>query len=434
MELICSILFCSKSILSRRAYPLVPDENMPDEGERYEQRRARVYYSDELDLARTSKVGSTSLLARGVNLGPDTDINHSVLCSAVAVGTSSTVTNSYIFAGARIGEKCVIRDSVIGEGAVIGDNSTIDGGCLVGPGVVLGEASDLTGQRVSTEEPAVEPTPSRARLGQGSQAHLWPTEDQVPEDEDSDDDEYKDPRNLALSRLGTGQLNSLSVQASGSNSSLSSMSRASSDGDESDSDSDDDHEGGRANQGAKIAGLDVLNDDDSDPLRDFVSECTQSLDRSFAEGHTVDNAAIELKTLRMASNVDLSEVRKIVIPYLLRRAERNSALVPQLVERWGGLVSSLTGEGEGAMVHCLLEVQRFVASQVEGDMRFFLLTLKGFYEEDVVTDESVFAWYKDPRAREVGDEAGRKLWAGARGFVEMIAESDSEDEDDEETD
>lgn len=412
---------------------MVPDENMPDEGERYEQRRARVYYSDELDLARTSKVGSTSLLARGVNLGPDTTIEHTVLGSSVSVGASSSVTGSYVFAGARIGDKCVIRDSIIGEGAVIGDNSTVDGGALIGPGVILGPGSDISAQRVSTEQPAVEAGPSRARLGEGSQAYLCPTEDQAPEDSDSDDEESSDPRNLALSRFGTGQLNSLSVQASGSNSSLSSMSRASSEGDHSDTDSDSDDDGeGRSNNGAKIAGLDVLNDDDSDPLRDFVSECTQSLDRSFAEGHTVDNAAIELKTLRMASNVDLAEVRKIVIPYLLRRAERNSAAVPALVARWGGLVSSLTGEGERAMVHCLLEVQRFVAVQLEGDMRFFLLTLKGFYEEDVVTDDSVFAWYKDPRAREVGEEAERKLWAGARGFVEMIAESDSDEDDEDE--
>jgi len=407
---------------------------MPDEGERYEQRRARVYYSDDLDLARTSKVGSTSLLARGVNLGPDTSIDHSVLGSSVTVAASSSVTSSYIFAGARIGSKCVIRDSVIGEGAVIGEGSTVDGGSLIGAGVVLGSGSDVFGQRVSTEEPAVEAGPSRSRLGEASQAYFWPTEDQAPEDSDSDDEDAKDPRNLALSRLGTGQLNTLLLEASGSNSSLSSMSRASSEGEDSVSDSDSGDEGRSSAGRAKIAGLDALNDDDSDPLRDFVSECTQSLDRSFAEGHTVDNAAIELKTLRMASNVDLSEVRKIVIPYLLRRAERNSALVPQLVERWGGLVSSLTGEGEGAMVHCLLEVQRFVATQLDGDMRFFLLTLKGFYEEDVVTDDAVFAWYKDPQAREVGDEAGRKLWAGARGFVEMIAESDDDSEDDEEED
>jgi hypothetical protein len=42
----------SKAILSRKAYPLAPDENMPENGERYEQRRGRVYYGKDLELSR----------------------------------------------------------------------------------------------------------------------------------------------------------------------------------------------------------------------------------------------------------------------------------------------------------------------------------------------------------------------------------------------
>lgn len=42
----------SKAILSRKAYPLAPDESMPEDGVRYEQRRGRVYYGKDLDLSR----------------------------------------------------------------------------------------------------------------------------------------------------------------------------------------------------------------------------------------------------------------------------------------------------------------------------------------------------------------------------------------------
>lgn len=42
----------SKAILSRKAYPLAPDESMPENGHRYEQRRGRVYYGKDLDLSR----------------------------------------------------------------------------------------------------------------------------------------------------------------------------------------------------------------------------------------------------------------------------------------------------------------------------------------------------------------------------------------------
>lgn len=42
----------SRAILARKAYPLAPDENMPDRSGRYEQRRARVYYGKDVDLSR----------------------------------------------------------------------------------------------------------------------------------------------------------------------------------------------------------------------------------------------------------------------------------------------------------------------------------------------------------------------------------------------
>lgn len=42
----------SKAILARKAYPMAPDENMPNGSTRYEQRRARVYYGQDVDLSR----------------------------------------------------------------------------------------------------------------------------------------------------------------------------------------------------------------------------------------------------------------------------------------------------------------------------------------------------------------------------------------------
>lgn len=42
----------SKSLLSRRAFPLAPDENLPNGVERYEARRGRVYLGKDLDLSR----------------------------------------------------------------------------------------------------------------------------------------------------------------------------------------------------------------------------------------------------------------------------------------------------------------------------------------------------------------------------------------------
>lgn len=254
-------------------------------------------------------------------------------------------------------------------------------------------------------------------VGENHAAYFWPAEAAGVDSDDSDDEDALDARNFDISRLGA-QLQSM--YASSSSSSLSSMSRNSSTTSLSTTASHT-----RSNyEPHAIAGLASLTPVSAQ--NDFMSECEQSLDRSFAEGHTVDNAAIELKTLRMASNVPLGEVRDVVIPFILKRCN-GAGGVATTIERWGGLISSLTGNQQDAMADSLLAVQRFVIEHSAGDLRFFLRVLKAFYEEDVVTEEAVFAWYQSKSSRDGGEMM--KLWTGAKPFVEALtAESESESE------
>ena len=90
--------------------------------------------------------------------------------------------------------------------------------------------------------------------------------------------------------------------------------------------------------------------DDETSSADFRSECIQSLERAFEEDHTVDNAAIELKTLRMASNVQLRSVKQVVIGFLLSKIQLTGTLAQQkqavnkTIERWGPLLPAIGGE------------------------------------------------------------------------------------------
>ncbi|GAA5923079.1 hypothetical protein JCM1841_000307, partial [Sporobolomyces salmonicolor] len=421
----------SKAILSRKAYPLAPDENMPGNAIRYEQRRARVYYGKEVDLSRTCKIASTSLIGSSATIGSNTFITHSVLGENVTTGSSCTIENSYIFEGAVLGDGCVVKDSVIGEGVRIAPGVTVEGGCLVTAAAVLGEGAYLSGNRVSLEEFEGEVLIGSASLGKDATGFFWPSEDVEKEEEDEDDEDVVDPRNLSVTRLGNCLSN---LHFSSSSSSLSSLSRNGSTTTLSTSASLTDDEGLSDDESPAIAGLDALQPEVSTSSKqsEFVTECFHSLDRSFAEGHTVDNAAIELKTLRMASNVPLGEVRAVVIPYILARCDGANGAAAVL-ERWGGLIANLTGEQEEAMVDCVLVAQKYVAQEGGGDLRFWLRVLKGFYETDVVTDEAVFAWYKSGKARATAGEAGKALWAGSRPFLEAL-QDDDEDSDEEDSD
>ncbi|GAA5860000.1 hypothetical protein JCM8547_003052 [Rhodosporidiobolus lusitaniae] len=423
----------SKAILARKAYPLAPDENWPGGGERYEQRRARVYYGKDLDLSRTCKIASTSLLGNHAVIGTNAFITHSVLGASVHLGANSHVSSSYIFDGAYVGEGCTITDSVIGEGVRIAPGSVVQGGALVAAGVVLGKSARVDGARVSLEEYEGEMEVGFSSLGDDGKGFFWPSEDAPQEEDDEDDEDELDPRNFSVTRLGTYLSNLNFASSSSSLSSLSrrgsttSISTGASATDDEDLTSDD--------EPPAIAGLDALQPEVSTSTKqsEFVTECLHSLDRSFAENHTVDNASIEVKTLRMSSNVTLGEVRSVVVPYILTRCE-GAANVASVLERWGGLIANLTGEQEDAMVDCLLLAQRFVAEEGEADGRFWLRVLKGFYETDVVSDEAVFAWYKSAKARQTAGEEGKKLWAASRPFLEAIQDDDEDDSDEEDDD
>ncbi len=83
---------------------------------------------------------------------------------------------------------------------------------------------------------------------------------------------------------------------------------------------------------------------------EFQTEVKQSLDRAFAEGHSVDNAAVELKTLRMASNVPLRRVREGVVSAIVEKipvvegdmvSQRRE--IASVVKRWGELIDKIGG-------------------------------------------------------------------------------------------
>ena len=83
---------------------------------------------------------------------------------------------------------------------------------------------------------------------------------------------------------------------------------------------------------------------------EFRMEAKQSLDRAFAEDHSLENAAVELKTLRMASNVPLKRVREAVIAAIVEciklvpgdpTSQRGE--IARVIDRWGELINKIGG-------------------------------------------------------------------------------------------
>lgn len=165
----------SKDILSRWTFPLVPDDNHPDEYV-YEHLRGNKYMpkDNSVILSRTCKVGNNTLIGPSTQVFAGARITTSILGASCSIGVNSVIANSYLFDGVVVGANCYVESSIIGAGVEIGEGSRIAKGSLVADGVRLGPAARLVPfERVSKREGGI----------QGEDG-----EDADDEEEESDDD------------------------------------------------------------------------------------------------------------------------------------------------------------------------------------------------------------------------------------------------------
>ncbi|KAL1707802.1 hypothetical protein EV121DRAFT_255474 [Schizophyllum commune] len=451
----------SKDILARWTFPLVPDDNHPS-GHVYEHLRGNKYIAKDnsVTLARNCKIGNNTLIGSSSQVGDNTEISASVIGRNCVIGPGCVIRNAYIFDGSTIGKECTIERSILGAGVQVKDNSVIDRGCLVADDVTVGpkahlhpferlsrrreltaagngEDADDEDEEVDSDLEDVEAMQDQlhATLGDESNAIIWPREEKVEEEEQKsdmeEDDEYdvENSKNQRFMRLADDCWD-LDVSDQGSESA-----------DDSDSSSSDDESTFSVPMNASQTSLPVV---EKAAEHEFQKEVRQSLERAFAENHSVDNAAVELKTLRMASNVPLLRVRESVVAAIVERipivagdpAGQRRA-IHQMIGRWGDLINQIGGMDP---VETILVLQRHCATSER--LALFGQILAALYQEDVVEEEDIRAWFKHPESRgeDVG-ATGEELEnikkcrdVGAKMIEQFDAQESSEEESDEDAD
>jgi len=213
-------------------------------------------------------------------------------------------------------------------------------------------------------------------LGTDSNAFVWPL--RAPNLEGEETDEIENSNNQRLMRLGD-DARDLHVSDAESISTSGASSPSETDVE------DNDESLSSASSSASISTPATSNKGISKEELEFKVEVTQSLERAFEEGHSVDNAAVELKTLRMASNVPLTRVREAVIAALVDRIRvvgpeegpaKQKAEVDSVVERWGQLINKIGGV-DGVETISILQAWLLTdGSSNETDLRSFIESLR----------------------------------------------------------
>lgn len=177
----------------------------------------------------------------------------------------------------------------------------------------------------------------------------------------------------------------------------------------------------------------------SQPQTEFKREVKLSLDRAFEEGHSVDNAAVELKTLRMASNVPLVHVRTGVVAAIVDRipivegnpGEQRQA-IGKMIGRWGELINRIGGI-DGVETVTVLQAQCASSKRVA----LFGPILVALYQQDIVDEDDIRGWHELPVSQGVGAllseaEELKRCWTVGSRMIEQFDEQESSEEDDDE--
>ncbi|CAG8439895.1 7381_t:CDS:10 [Ambispora gerdemannii] len=382
----------SKDMLSRWTYPIVPDSNL-QERDSYEYMRGQIYKEQDVVLSRSCVLGVRVLIGTGTEIAQNSKITNTVIGRRVKIGPNVIIDGAYIWDDVTIKANCSVSRSILANGVVLEENVIINKGCLlsfnvvVGPNITLAPYTKLTTRLASfqcddDEEEEVgivaKDKYDRQVIGALGIGHLW-------KDENLEDDD-QDPRNLQVSSLAY-DLSTLKMSDSESSASVIS--------------DDTEDEGSDAEQQKQFKEED----------EDFSREVAQTLERAFAEGHTVENTILELKALKMASNATFHDLRTVVIPSVLAQIDIPKFLsaiqkeftshVEEVLTRWSPLISEVI-HSPSDQLDALYILQEHCAARQESHTRLLPPSLHLLYKLDVVEEDAIIHWYNSDRAKGVG--------------------------------
>ncbi|WFD29006.1 translation initiation factor eIF-2B epsilon subunit, GEF [Malassezia sp. CBS 17886] len=403
----------SRDVIAGWMYPYSLLLGLPGGAAAYTGLKGGCYVGEGASYAKSARLGRRSILGAGSRLDDAAGVEHSVLGARVCVGAHSHIQDAYLWDDVSVGRSCRVAGCILGHGVRILDNvhlapgTLVSGGCVIGPGVRLARNSRVSLHRFRTSEDEDEddldvetPTLPDASLGEHARGHLWPplgegtrgTRGNVSDDDSADElDELEHPLNA---RLFAMHADVAGVELSDAPSEISSIDADSdpdlvSESDENDVDSDSDMSSPLSHSVYGSVSLTLPGGEDSQThgekmeseqrLSEFRAEATASLDRAFEESHAPENAGIELKTLRMASNVPTSEVRRVAISFILGRCSVEHAReTAALLDHWGPLISDVARDGP---------VEALAVMQV--------------YNDEIVSDDAILAWWRHRSSRDL---------------------------------
>ena len=460
----------SRDLLQRWCYPVVPD-NLPSgykKSYRYSMQRHYMYFEQKngkTEIGRGTVIRGTGMIGAKCCVGDDCRIEQTVAGHGCCVGSGVTILGSILWDNVQVGDGATIVQSIIADGAIVKEGAVLNRGCIIGVGCVIGKGmvipeftrvsleqdeDDDFGDEWSSEDDDSESGQDRADkkedevetqtevVGADGKGKVWKINDDDDEDEEI----------LGLTRVEVVQSQSL-----GFNPKELLMTRMKSQQEARDSMSDADE--GQASIlsgddyddnvefGAPTPSNDVIGRQKGvDVVKELKAICLE-----YELSTPIENLAIELNSFKFSQNASYSDCTMAATMAIIERLgitanAKDSKLVADFkssLKHWSPLLEKMSiGLEEEKSIILGLET----CAVGDGDIgqvlstgmtfRFFLQLL---HDEEIVSEEAVFAWAAD-RKEEIDDSPRAKIFNmnPVQEFLEWLEDDDDEEDSDSDDD
>ena len=405
----------SQDIISRRAFPLCPDNNLFCD-QSYTRSKKNVYKEDSVIAARSSVLESGTVIGRDTSIGAGSIIRNSVIGRRCRIGQNVDITDAYLWDDVTIGNNVKILKAIIADETFIGDHCIVEEGALISFGVDT--SADSTVARNS-------------RLTKKASNVDIKSVNGVRPDDFASEDEAADTRHPGLGRSPTGLEVDIRPDAftvynltdlAGSTSSLSS--------DASDaSDTPSSYVGSRSESFAT-----TMSDEDGSKTDHFHHEATSSIFDRMQTGTAIQDINVELMGSRLSHNASDHQVRKAVAVSMMKHIQHEvdaGATVPSALKDVLSKYRDLVKRGQDStadQVDFLLQVQRDLTHRNDGEQIMYWVVYN-LYDMEVFEEEVFQNWWAHEES--VGDDAMKKVRVLSGRFMEWLDQAESESGEDE---
>ena len=402
----------SQDIISRATYPIVPDTNLFADTS-YQFYRSFIYKDSGLSLERSCDIQSHSVIGRHASIDHDTVVRRSVVGTSCRIGRACIIEDAYIFPDAVIGNDVIVKKAIIGQGCYLGDGCQVEQGSVLGDGVCLAAQIIIPANIKITVTDEIE----QAIVGTDGRGTVFVDDESEDEEEDSEtSDVYqlvKQANNLILS---DSSVSSSDKETDSVNSEIES----------------EDERRRKASFAASVTSEEIPSHEE------FYREAQAHMVKAFEEDHPVDIAALEMNTLRMASDVSHLEVRLGVVTALMARAveiyqsgdKKAKSAIDRLFSKWSSLLTRINHTGDErrkTLSDTLAFFEKQFNSKALSNPNIFGLCLRYLYEYDVVEETDLSDWLELNASQYTGVNSVRLIQVVEK-FHQQLEEADEDSE------